>query len=96
MFLGFYQPDGFEEKRLINVILHNLDYKFYFELVISFGPLWLHSIFVEEHLFDRNIIYGSFKLTRYTRLFEMDGQIADILDYYRASKTEFEVKRLKR
>lgn len=38
LFLGFYN-DGFEEKRLFKVIIANVDYKFFLELVVSFGPL---------------------------------------------------------
>jgi hypothetical protein len=40
--------------------------------------------------------YGMFKLVRYLRLFEMDGQIQDILDFYSNTRTVFEIKQMKR
>jgi hypothetical protein len=36
--------------------------------------------------------YAMFKIPRYLRLFEIDGQIDDILEYYGEQKTVFEIK----
>ena len=40
------------------------------------------------------LFYGLFKLPRYTRLFEMDGQISEIIEFYKDKKTVFEIKRM--
>ena len=37
-----------------------------------------------------------FKLPRYGRLFEIDNSINEILDYYGATKTVFEIKNLRK
>ena len=33
-------------------------------------------------------------MPRYTRLFEMDGQISEIIEFYKDKKTVFEIKRM--
>ncbi len=40
------------------------------------------------------LFYGLFKLPRYTRLFEMDGQISEIIEFYKDKKPVFEIKRM--
>ena len=42
------------------------------------------------------MIYCIFKIFRYFRLFEIDGQIEEILEYQANSKTVFEIKKIER
>lgn len=66
LFVGFYGSNG-EEKRLSVVILQNISFKFFLEIVISFGPLFFGV--AQMH----SLHYALFKIPRYLRLFEMDG-----------------------
>jgi hypothetical protein len=78
LFVGFNTSKG-EEKRLAVVFMNNISAKFFIEMVISFGPLF----FDLSNL--NTLYYVIFKIPRYGRLFEMDGQIEEILDYYSGS-----------
>ena len=66
--------------------MQNISFKFFLEIIISFGPLF----FGVEEL--HSLYYAIFKIPRYLRLFEMDGQIDEILEYYGDQKTVFEIK----
>jgi hypothetical protein len=48
LFIGFTNSNGQEEKRLSAVIKQNLDFRFFLEIVVSFGPIWLNTIFEEQ------------------------------------------------
>lgn len=88
LFVGYYNPDGYMEPLLTNVIWTNLDSKFFMEIFISFG----HLIFFKL-LDNRNsVMYGLLKFLRYGRLFELDSQIESILEFYGQTKTVFESK----
>ena len=75
LFAGFYRPDGQMENKLTNVIEHNITSKLFLEFVISFGPM------VWDPKEINTMVYSLFKLPRYVRLFEIDKQIEEILDY---------------
>ena len=90
LFAGFYDPNGDIETNVSKVISQNLSAKFFIEAIVSFGPLY----FEQENL--NTIIYTMFKIPRYTRLFEIDGQIQDILDFYSQTRTVFEVKQMEK
>ena len=55
---------------------------------MSFAPLLVYKYY--RH----SVIYVCFKVLRYGRLFEMDSQIAEILEYYGQAKTVFEIKQM--
>ena len=90
LFAGFYRPDGQMENKLTNVIEHNLSSKLFLEFVISFGPL------VWEKFYNNTMIYALFKVPRYVRLFEIDNQIEEILDYMSTSRNVSEIDKIKR
>jgi len=71
-----------EEASLKNVIMSNMSSKFFSEIVISFGPLFLgiNSMHTE--------VYVAFKLPRYFRLFEMDQTSQEIIDYLGETRTK--------
>ena len=89
LFVGFYGSNG-EEKRLSVVISQNISFKFWIEIIVSFGPLFFGVAQMDS------LTYATFKIPRYLRLFEMDGQIDEILEYYGEQKTVFEIKQMKR
>jgi hypothetical protein len=85
LFVGFTNKEGEYEPYLIKVFFKNFSSDFYMELVYAFGPF----------LFDLNhfnsIYYFLFKVSRYSRLFEM-GEAVDIyLDYYGKSWNVFQI-----
>ena len=78
------------ENKLTNVIEHNLSSKLFLEFVISFGPLlW-------DKFHNNTMIYALFKVPRYVRLFEIDNQIEEILDYMSSSRNVSEIDKIKR
>ena len=77
LFVGYYTPNGFLEHRILKVIQNNISTKFFFEIFIGFGPMFFFDVSNINTLF-----YALFKIPRYSRLFEIDGQIAEILEYY--------------
>ena len=77
LFVGYYTPNGFLEHRIGATILQNLSTKFFLEIIMSFGPLFIFDLDNMNSLY-----YALFKIPRYSRLFEIDGQIAEILEYY--------------
>lgn len=87
LFVGYYNPNGLLEHRLYAVILANISLKFFLEIFISFAP-----IAMKEYYDSKSKVYAIYKIVRYLRLFEMDGQIAEILDYYGMTRTVFEIK----
>lgn len=91
LFVGYYCPNGLLEHRLYAVILANISFKFFLEIFISFGPIALSSYYDYK-----SSVYAIMKVVRYLRLFEMDGQIAEILEFYGQSRTVFEIKQMKR
>lgn len=77
LFVGYYQPNGLMEHRLYAVVLNNISLKFFLEIFISFAPIVLNKYYNSKSVF-----YALFKVVRYVRLFEIDGQVAEILEYY--------------
>lgn len=70
---------------MTNVIEHNLSSKLLLEFVVAFVPLlW-------EEFYSNTMIYALFKVPRYVRLFEIDNQIEEILDYMSASRNVSEI-----
>ena len=90
LFVGFYNSNGRIETSMTEVIKQNISTKVFIELIVSFGPFYLDLKDVDT------FIYIAFKIPRYTRLFEMDGQIQDILDYYSQILTVFEIKKIEK
>ena len=88
LFVGYYNPNGFLEHRLSHVLYQNISSKFFLEIFMSFAPLLVYKYY--RH----SVIYVCFKVLRYGRLFEMDSQIAEILEYYGQAKTVFEIKQM--
>ena len=76
LFLGHQRADGTEEPRLYHVIYSNLSAKIPIEIVVGFGPYMVGI--TEMH----TLAYFGFKLLRCSRLFEMDSQINEIIEYY--------------
>ena len=91
LFVGYYNPNGIMEHRLYAVFFANISHDLFIEMFIGFGPIvwWDMTVF-------KSYWYALFKIPRYSRLLEMDGQISDILDFYGHSKTVFEIKKLER
>lgn len=77
LLVGYYNPNGIQEHRLFAVIKNNLSLKFILEIFISFAPIAMKSQYDSK-----SKVYALYKILRYLRLFEMDGQIAEILEYY--------------
>lgn len=94
LFVGFYRPDGQLETRLLPVIQQNFSSRFVMELIVSFGPTCFLSLYKEPPLAVNTIEYMFFKIPRYGRLFEIDSQIEEIIEYYGQQKTVFEIKRI--
>ena len=90
LFVGYYNPNGLQEHRLSHVIYQNLSAKFFVEILIIACPIIL-NYFNENSLY-----YLGFKILRYSRLFEIDNQISEILDFYGQSKTVFDIKRMRK
>ena len=86
---------GEPQERVLDVIMDNLSWKFFLEIIISFGPEILYMYFREGKTFEKSWVYGSFKIFRYLRLSEFEGLIQDILDFYK-EKTVHELKVMKR
>jgi hypothetical protein len=82
LFVGFYRPDGQLETRLLPVIQQNFSSRFVMELIVSFGPTCFLSLYKEPPLAVNTIEYMFFKIPRYGRLFEIDSQIEEIIEYY--------------
>ena len=76
LFVGYYKPNGEEEHRLSHVIYANLSSKFFLEIFVIVAPIILYNIN------DNSLIYLLIKMPRYIRLFEIQGQINEILEYY--------------
>jgi hypothetical protein len=89
LFVGYYTSKG-PEKKLMAVLLNNISAKFFTEMVISFGPLFFDVANMNT------LIYCLFKIPRYSRLFEVENQINEIIDYYASSLTVFEINRMKK
>ena len=87
-FEGYYNPDGQLEPKVTNVIWTNLSPKFFMEIFISFGHLIFFRLFDDRN----SVMYGMLKFLRYGRLFELDTQIENILEYYGQFMTVFESK----
>jgi len=87
LFVSFYNPNGLIEHRLHAVILNNISYNLFLEVLISLVPLFMH-IKSPIHSF----YYALIKLVRYGRLFEMDTTLSNILEIQARTKTVFEVK----
>lgn len=80
--------DSVEAKpTLLAVITNNISYVFFLEWIMSFGPIIYNQnmdssqVHKDYHPMSP-ITYFLFKLPRYIRIFEMQTQIADILEYY--------------
>ena len=76
LFAGFHKPDGTEETRLTHVIWQNLSSKIVIEFCVGFGPYFFRILDLHS------LSYAAFKIPRCARLFEMDGQITEIIEYY--------------
>jgi hypothetical protein len=85
LFVSFYNPNGKLEHKFHSVILNNISFKLFLEAFISIGPQILNPNRLA-------MIYGLFKITRYGRLFEMDGIISTMIEIQAQTKTVFEVK----
>lgn len=59
------------------VMFANISPKLFVEMLIGFGPILLADMTLSKSYW-----YALYKIPRYSRLFEMDGQIAEILDFY--------------
>ena len=68
LFVGYYNPNGKLEHRLYAVVMTNMSFKLFLEILIGFGPIAV-SNFVEL----KSYWYSCFKIPRYSRLFEMDA-----------------------
>ena len=79
LFVGFFAPNGQLEHRLFSVILQNVSSKFFLEIVYIGGPYAVFHYLNEGYR--SAMIYCIFKICRYFRLFEIDGQIEEILEY---------------
>lgn len=86
LFVASYTVDGKIETRLLEVIKKNYDYKFLLEVIVSIGPLFFDT----NHL--NSLVYAAFKIPRYARLFEIDSQIQEIMEYYGDSWSLYERK----
>ena len=86
LFVASYTVDGKVDTRLFEVIKKNYDYKFLLEIIVSIGPLFLDT----SHM--NSLIYAAFKIPRYARLFEIDSQIQEIMEYYADSWSLYEKK----
>jgi hypothetical protein len=67
LFEGYYNPNGFLEHRVIEVIKTNINFKFFLEIFVSLAPIFLRNV-----LGNSSYIYIGFKLVRYLRKFELD------------------------
>lgn len=72
LFVGYYNSDGFEEASLTAVIMANISFKFFLEILISILPLMLSKFYYPPGE-SKSMTYLMCKLIRYLRLFEMDG-----------------------
>jgi len=88
LFVSYINEHGVPEPHLRCVIQNNLSSVFYIELAVTFCPFMLEL----ERL--SSIIYFVIKLPRYTRIFEMELQIDEILNYIGDSMTVFQVKKI--
>jgi hypothetical protein len=68
LFVGYYNPNGKLEHRLLAVVSTNLSFKLVLEMFVGFGPI-VFSNFIEL----KSYWYSVFKIPRYGRLFEMDA-----------------------
>jgi len=91
MFVGFYNPNGQLEHRLLAVVKQNISTKIFLEAFISFG-----LFFFEEEYMTNPMIYGSIKILRYGRLFELDSQIQEIIEINGKESTVFEIKQMEK
>ena len=76
LFVGHQKADGTEETRLYNVIYSNLSAKLFIEIIVGFGPYMVGI--AEMH----TMHYFFFKVVRCSRLFEIDNQINEVIEYY--------------
>ena len=88
LFVGYYNPNGFLEHRLSHVLYQNISPKFFLEIFMSLAPLFVYDVDPGA------VVYVCCKLPRYSRLFEMDSHIAEILEFYGQSRTVFEIKQM--
>ena len=88
LLVGYYRPNGAEEHRLSHVIYSNLSSKFFIEIIVIVCPIIMYKYN------SNSLLYLMFKAPRYIRLFEISGQINEILEYYAESKTVFEIIKL--
>lgn len=91
LFVSFYNPNGLIEHRLHSVILNNISFKMFLEVFISIAPF----TFREDNKIT-GYYYAVFKIARYSRLFEMDAQITNIIEHQASSKTVFELKQMEK
>lgn len=90
LFVGSYKLDGQPETRLWAVLQKNYEHKFILEIVASFGPLFLDTTNLNS------ILYALFKVPRYFRLFELDSQIQEIIEYLEGTRSYNERKSIER
>jgi len=79
------------EKHILATIKQNLSAKFFLEALVSFGPMFLDLSYQLNPL-----VYGTVKLVRYGRLFEMDSQCKEIIEHSGRDKTVFELKQMQK
>ena len=75
LFVSFYNPNGLVEHKLHAVILNNISTNLFLEFAISIVPLLMH---LKNPL--PSFYFAVFKLLRYGRLYEMDTNIATIIE----------------
>ena len=79
------------EHKLLSVWHQNFSTKFILEALVGFG-----NLFFPGQAGQNPVYYGAIKIVRYSRLFEMDSQIKEVLEHYGRTRTVFEIKQKER
>ena len=87
LLLGSKNSQGEYEHRLSIVVLKNLSYGFFFEIIYILGPFF----YMDETI--DSITYGLFKIPRILYLFNMPTIVTQNLEYYCKSYTAFEIRK---
>ena len=83
LFVGFKNKEGEYETRLSMVIMKNLSWVFFLEIIYTFGPFFWDL----DHM--DSMIMFMFKFPRFGYLFNLSHVVNETLDYYCESWTEF-------
>lgn len=90
LFVGSYKLDGQPETWLWAIIQKNYEHKFILEIIVSIGPFFLNTTDLNS------LVYAAFKIPRYIRLFELDSQIQEIVEYLEGTRSYNERKSIER